>query len=163
MPAEVDGALSGAQSSIAMIILQFIVLHEFGHIVNDDLELMGLYKIHVAPTRQDNESYEPNNTYWKSEYKADEFALLSICQKAKNDISAWANFMGIYMLFRWFADIEKHLGKKLSEFHPPPLKRADKLKALMRSTIPGWENVQSEVKRIDNMTHVWYASAEPDK
>lgn len=153
LPADVDGALSGAQSAAAMMILRFIAFHEFGHIINNDLDLMDAYQMHLHSTQ--NKSIKNQRKYWKAEYKADEYALSLILKNSSSNLSAWANFIPIYTFFHWLSDVEIKQGKVISESHPPPLRRAERLKNYMIKNIPGWDDYKYEILWVNEITHRW--------
>lgn len=167
LPPEIDGELSAILSSIAMVMLQFIVLHEFGHIVNNDFSVMGIYKLYLQGEGQDENEQKIDKIrnaskfqekHWNSEYLADEFAILAMSKKSKSNVSAWANFIAIYTLFHWFNDVQVTSGKIVSELHPPPMARAERLLSHMKNSVPGWEDYSKEIDWIDGKVKEWLSS-----
>lgn len=153
---ELNGELSAYQSSIAMIILQFIALHEFGHIVNGDLDIMGLHKLHMVHDEDGSASGPVSPSYVEAEYLADEFALRALCNRSKKPLNAWANFSSIYLFFHWLDSVEKILGKPISNLHPPPLKRANRLHELMISIVGHESSFGSHLDWVKESTASWY-------
>lgn len=153
---EINGELSAYQSSIAMIILQFISLHEFGHISNGDLGIIGLHKLHFMSNAPESASVSLDLSYIENEYLADEFALKALCNRSKKPENAWANFSAIYLFFYWLGDIEKKLGGPISKLHPSPIARAERLHLLMVKLIGHESSFESHLTWIKESTNRWY-------
>lgn len=100
---EPEGMASAAQSSMAVLILQFVTLHEFGHIAHQDFTLMDVYRFHIGANEMLPEG--PEADFWQAEYAADAFALAAICRHAQQDFNRWANFITIYIFFVWLDSI----------------------------------------------------------
>lgn len=129
VPPDIEGALAAAQMRMVILLLQFVLLHELGHIVHRDFELMGAYRFHLGEA----EDPAPASTeaYWAAEYAADRFALERILARVGSSASRWANFVAIYSFFRWLDEVERVAGRRLCPLHPPPRARAETLRALM--------------------------------
>ena len=154
--ADIEGEINAYQSSVAMLIMQFIALHEFGHIAHSDLGVMGLYKKHMASNVS---TLEANNDvvskYHEAEYKADEFALLGLCRRSEKEESKWANFYSIYLFFLWLDSLEKHLGKALCPYHPSPINRANNLKKIMINVVKNEDKYAHHLEWLDEKVAKW--------
>ena len=153
LPPQNYGHLSAFQSSMAMMIMQFIGLHEFGHIVNGDLTEVTHYKSHLT-TITGNEVIEGDHDYkktWAREYSADEFAIKALSSRAASNEAAWANFLSIYYFFKWLDDVETKNKKPISKFHPPPMDRANNLLRIMKQTC----NMPQDAQRVINNISMW--------
>lgn len=129
VPPEIEGALAAAQMRMVILLLQFVLLHELGHIVHRDFELMGAYRFHIGEA----EDSTPASTeaYWAAEYSADRFALERILARVRSGAGRWANFVAIHTFFHWLDGVERVAGQPLCPLHPPPSARAGALRALM--------------------------------
>ena len=159
--ARVDGQLSAAQSAIAIKTLQFVVLHEFGHIANRDLDLLDRYNLYMSSPHADAAQEIASATskaHWQAEFQADEFALSTLCRNSSSHISAWANFMGVYLMFAWFSHVEQLKGAALSSLHPPPDQRAARLLEYMKDNIGLWDDMKVEIDKINALTEKWYTN-----
>lgn len=152
-PPDVEGQLSAAQSSMAILILQFVVLHEFGHIVNHDFQLMGEYRFHIGQALP--ASCSPHHAYWDAECNADEYSLAAICRRSRADINRWANFITIYVFFHWLASIEKATGGPLCPLHPPPQERADRLLKWMYTHYLPSDEIRHYIERTGMILQSW--------
>jgi hypothetical protein len=135
VPADIEGSLSAAQMTMTLILLQFVLLHEFGHVFNGDFELMEKYRFHIA-SAEESTSPVRSDQHWGAEYAADRYALSTICRNVRTDMSRWANFMCIYIFFDWLRSIEEKTGGPLCPLHPPPANRGKRLMRLMRQQVP---------------------------
>ena len=145
LPPELEGIISAHQSKASTMMLQFIGLHEFGHLVHNDLQLLGLYKLHMNKIWT-GKKFDFNDSeqekHWDAEYEADIFALKALCSRSKSDLSVWANFITIYFFFTWLNDIEKVTDEIISPLHPPPKSRAENLREYMYAHYV--ENMEAE-------------------
>lgn len=149
LPAHIDGAATAAQSSVAVLMLQFVTLHEIGHISRGDFSLMNTYSFHIANSNEFEIESSNIEQYWEAEYTADIFAIKSICEHSKSDISRWANFITIWILFEWLIEVERKNGKSICKLHPPPFLRLKNLKSWMNINYPP----TSEVLQYIDITH----------
>ena len=156
LPPAVDGQLSAAQSTMAILILQFVVLHEVGHIVNRDFELAGEYRFHIGKTPAAPSA--PTQKYWDAECAADEYSLDAICRHSRADISRWANFCTIYVFFHWLASVEKVTGCPLCPLHPPPSELGERLLRWMYSHYPPDQQAIHYIKQTQSILQSWIKS-----
>lgn len=156
MPPAVDGQLSAGQSSMAILILQFVVLHEIGHIINRDFNLIGEYRFHLGKTPA--APSVPTQKYWNAECAADEYSLDAICRHSVSDISRWANFCTIYVFFHWLASIEKATASPLCPLHPPPSDRGERLLRWMYSHYPPDQQAINYIKQTQRILQSWSKS-----
>lgn len=132
-PADVESEASAAQSSVVIKVMQFISLHELGHIVNGDLEIMGFHKRFMNNNAKENHNLsdvEVTN-YHQSEFDADLFALNALLNTDISDISKWSSFYPIFYFLVWLNAIEIKFGHILSNQHPNALIRAKRLHTRM--------------------------------
>lgn len=155
--ADIEGEISAYQSSVAMLIMQFIALHEFGHVAHSDLEVMGLYKKHMASNEPCLINHQCDiSKYHAAEYRADEFALLALCKRSNKEESKWANFYSIYLFFLWLDCLEKHLGKTLCPYHPSPIDRANNLKKVMIKVVKNDDKYMHHLEWLDKKVKDWF-------
>lgn len=117
-PKDIQHELSTLQSNTTVRIMQFIALHEFGHIVNGDFGIMSLYHDSVMGKKIKASS----DTHLK-EFNADIFAIQALLDNLDNDRGAWGSFYAISFLLAWIWGVEKILNTKISTVHPDPIDR----------------------------------------
>lgn len=155
VPPDVEGALSAAQSSMAILIMQFVVMHEVGHVVGQDFDLLGAYRLHLdhafdgPPVATDQ--------HWVAEYAADAYSLQAICEQSGTDVSRWANFITVYVFFNWLARIEAVLRRSLCPLHPPPSERGERLLQWMLARYPGASESREFLTQTRSILATWSA------
>ncbi len=160
-PAEIEGLAAAAQSSMAVLILQFVSLHELGHIIHKDFALMGAYRFHFGAFETKSEpsphamTDQVTDQYWQAEYAADVFALEMLCQHAQQDINRWANFISIDVFFSWLIAVEQRLGKEICPYHPPPDKRREKLAVWMHENYPPNPQILTHLDDTQRILQSW--------
>lgn len=157
VPPDIEGALSAAQMNMTILLLQFVLLHEVGHVVHQDHSLMGEYQFHVAAATE--APAVPTEKFWAAERTADEFALDRILRRAGSDASRWANFVAIYVFFHWLHAAERVTGRPLCPLHPPPLARGEDLRKLMLNSVPLDGQTKLLVDKSFEILGTWDASA----
>lgn len=137
-PAAVQSEASAAQSAVVVKVMQFIVLHELGHIVNGDLEIMGFHKRFMNANHKtvmnlpDDVSIEASH---QAEFAADMFAFNALFNYESPAISKWSSFYPVFYFLVWLDAIEKKFGHVLSNLHPNALERARRMQnALLEIT-----------------------------
>lgn len=153
VPPDVEGALSAAQSSMAILIMQFVVLHEVGHVVGQDFDLLGAYRLHL-----DHASNAPptaTDQHWIAEYAADVYSLQTICDRSGTDVSRWANFITVYVFFNWLARVEVLTKRPLCPLHPPPSERGERLLQWMLARYPGVSEADEFLKQTESILAAW--------
>lgn len=151
-PEEVQIEASAAQSSVAIKVLQFIALHELGHIINGDFEIMGFHTRFMNTGKESRTNLPLNVDIEKShreEYNADLFALISLFDNESSNISKWSSFYTIFYFLIWLDAIENKLGKKLSNLHPNSIKRARKLQTKLLELTQGED--YGYINHLDNI------------
>ncbi len=140
-PEDVQVEASAAQSSVAIKVLQFIALHELGHIINGDFEIMGFHARFMHTDKENKAINLPSDTNiaqsHKEEYNADLFALNALFDNDSSNISKWSSFYTIFYFLIWLDAIEKRMGKKLSNIHPNSILRARKLQSRLLEITQG--------------------------
>lgn len=164
MVPEALGQVDVVQSQATMIVLIFVVLHELGHIVHNDFEILDAHRLQAADL-VDNQGRSSNNglkTRIEREFRADQFAIDIICRKAKTELEMWANFSQIYLFFLWLSDCENQCGQPFSDNHPAPIKRAETLLEYVQSISHCSEEVLSYLQWLRNVTKKWSAKMDID-
>lgn len=152
VPPDIEGALSAAQMRMTILLLQFVLLHEMGHVVHQDHALMDQYQFHVAGATAPSASTEK---HWSAEYAADAYALDRILRHTGADASRWANFVAIFVFFQWLGTVERVTGRPLCPLHPPPLMRGEALRKVMRSQVPLDDQTASLVNKSFDILDSW--------
>lgn len=158
IPASIYGQVSAYHSAITTMMLQFIALHEFGHIVHKDVDNIALNNMYLAAIVGEEQivvSDTVSQELWQAEYKADAFAMRALSSRSNNSSAAWANFLTIYLFFTWIADIERVKKEILCPYHPPPIKRAQKLLLVMHELYGINQEVQEMIDRINEWSQKW--------
>lgn len=127
-PDDVHSVASAAQSSFSIKVMQFIGLHELGHIVNGDFDIMDYHKMYMLKDDEKISNIDSISKSHELEYKADLFAFENLFANIEEDIQKWSTFYSIYYFFMWLNLIEYKNGEELSKIHPSPLDRACRLK-----------------------------------
>ena len=152
VPPDIEGALSAAQMQMTILLLQFVLLHEIGHAVHRDHELMAEYQFHVAGTQA---TVKQTERHWSAEYAADGYALERILGHTTADASRWANFVVIYVFFHWLSVVESVTGKPLCPLHPPPAVRGDALRKVMTDRVPLDSQTAALVEKSFKVLETW--------
>lgn len=157
IPASIYGQVSAYHSAITTMMLQFIALHEFGHIVHKDVDNIALNNMYLAAIVGEEQKIPDtvSEELWQAEYRADAFAMRALSSRSNNPSAAWANFLTIYLFFTWIADIEQVKKEILCPYHPPPLKRAKKLLLVMHELYGINQEVQEMIDSIHKWSHRW--------
>lgn len=153
VPPELEGALAAAQMNMVVVLAQFVLLHEHGHIANDDFELMGEYQFHLASAPESRP--EKTEAHWAAEFAADEYALAAICANVGNDASRWANFVAVLVFFNMLQAAEDLQGEPLCPLHPPPQARAERLMSLMGKNFPPDEQMRNQIQAAQHILAGW--------
>lgn len=141
------------QSAAATLILQFIALHEFGHIaldhfgqLNKSAEFINLFS--SAKNTSDTKHHQ-------LEFEADAFALKSLMRRSHSEQSMWANFYSICLFYIWLNCIEEKRNKPLSNLHPRPMERISALRKLMENHVGNAESYKPLFEKLEIITNNW--------
>jgi len=133
-PPEIRAEASAGQSSVVVKVMQFIALHELGHIVNGDLEIMGFHRRFMNSSNI-NQVVLPDNAELKqsheAEFAADMFAFNALFNYDAEPIQKWSGFYPIFYFLAWLDAIEKKAGSVASNLHPNALERAKRMQATL--------------------------------
>jgi hypothetical protein len=154
---EVQGALSAMQSKVAVMIMQFVMNHEFGHIAQGHLAIQRFNRCYVAP-QADSGIVEPladRRASWALELAADEFALRSLIRSSSSAISACANFIAVAWFFLWLDRLESRMRINVFKTHPPALVRLDALERVVRSRVPEWSDMSEALEQLKARVGSW--------
>jgi len=150
-PKEVQAEAGAAQSSVAIKVLQFIALHELGHIINGDFEVMGFHArfMHEKDGQTDlPDTVDIQQSHYE-EYAADMFALNALFDNEISPLSKWSSFYPIYFFLVWLDAIEQKVGKKLSNLHPNSISRAKRLEKQLLELTDGED--YGYLKHLENI------------
>ena len=159
LPPEVLGQAEAIQSQATMIVLCFVALHELGHIVHNDHELLDVYRLQATNLFKSDDSLQDSaidtQPFWDAEYRADAFAIQVLCDKAKSPLEAWANFSQIQVFFGWLDDCERRLPQIFTRDHPPPTKRVERLKKIMTQNVGLPDEVSEYLHQLEKLRLKW--------
>ena len=133
-PPDIQAEASAGQSSVVVKVMQFIALHELGHIVNGDLEIMGFHRRFMNPSHSDQVVFPENAELQQShdaEFAADMFAFNALFNYDAKPIQKWSGFYPIFYFLAWLDAIEKKIGSVVSNLHPNALERAKRMQAAL--------------------------------
>lgn len=102
---------------VTSLALQFIHLHEIGHICNGDVD-NGVARAIFDP---DREELAYLNASFKQEFAADEFALRAFLSLASDAPGAWSAFASVEAFFLFLRETERT--RRPSRTHPPAMQR----------------------------------------
>jgi hypothetical protein len=160
-PAEIAAQIAAKSGSLQAIMLQFIVLHEFGHIVHGDVNTAnGITMFNPSDNRVEylRPIIDPSQN-WQIEYDADTYAIATLCNWSSGSPTAWPNFAQAYLFLSWLAEIERLIGKNLCPYHPPASERKAAIyrHALMLASVGPQEDY---VNYIDERIKAWSSKLE---
>jgi hypothetical protein len=157
LPEDIQGELAFHQNSISTMILKFVALHEVAHIVNNDFEILGLETTQFYDVIEHSNDSIDFSHFWDAEFKADEFALNSLCAHISDPTGIWANFSVIYFFFYFLSDIEKIKNKQFSLSHPSAKDRAETLLQYMIKKFGKSDDAMQNVTWVQEATKEWYS------
>ena len=161
-PPEVRAEASAAQSAVVVKVMQFIALHELGHIVNGDLNIMGFHRRFMNSSYLDQAGLPDNEELQQSheaEFAADMFAFNALFNYDAEPIQKWSGFYPIFYFLAWLDAIEKKIGKVVSHLHPNALERARRMqKALLVITEQNDLGYGEELEKVINYFSEWSQS-----
>jgi len=149
-PQDIAQELSVVQANSTVRLMQFIALHEFGHIVNGDFGIMNLY--HDTFVGKDINLTAKEH---QKEFLADKFALESILNKDEKILSKWGSFYTISYFLIWIWGLEKILNQKISKVHPNPLDRVWYLYELMLKNHKDEYNYKALIENAIKKVEKW--------
>ncbi len=139
-PTKIAKELNSVQANSTVRLMQFIALHEFGHVVNGDFGIMNLY--HDSFLGKEINIISEH----EKEFLADQFALKCLLDNDNNTLSKWGSFYTISFFLVWVSAIEKILNTKISTVHPDPIDRIWNLYDFMIETHEDKYNYKNWVK-----------------
>lgn len=161
-PPEMRSEASAAQSSVVVKVMQFIALHELGHIVNGDLNVMGFHRRFLnasfMPETDLPDSEELTRSH-EAEFQADMFAFNALFDYDAQPLQKWSGFYPIFYFLAWLDAIEKKMGTVASHLHPNSLERAKRMqKALLSITECDDFGYGEELDRVIDYFNEWSQS-----
>ena len=155
VPPELAGILASVQSDAAIIVMQFVALHEFGHVAANDFALMDRYKFHLGDNNGNPARPPATQDFWDTEFRADESVLRWLASADRTPESHWTNFAMVHGFFVWLADIETRLGGPLCPLHPPPVTRGRRLLSTMAALVPPNEHAHRAISWVERAIASW--------
>lgn len=154
---EVDGELQAHLSSVTTIVLLFVCLHEFAHAFLKHHAIVSDARLSMLGDKKKNEAFEQQEetVAHNLEYEADEFAFRALMSRTQTAQSNWAHYFVLHLFFRYLEAIEKRTGNAISETHPAPETRAQRLKELLISEFPEDSYFESDIVRLDQIVEKW--------
>ena len=149
-PPHISAAIMEQSGRLTAIMLQFIVLHEFGHIINGDLGDQDS-EMNLSPSGLELKlDAQPGK---RREIGADLYAIETLSDWEGSSPSAWPNFAQAYYFFRWLEVVEEHR-QQSSPSHPPASMRkqciANRARKLARHA-----PADDYILIIENMIESW--------
>jgi hypothetical protein len=157
LPPEVQGALMAMQSKVAVMILQFVMDHEFGHIAQGHLAVQHFNRCYITPQAGASvlEVKPAYNAYWAMELAADEFALRSLLRNSSSPTSACANFITVAWFFLWLEHLEARMGINVFKTHPPAKFRLEALEEIVSESVPEWPTMSEALGFLKEQIQTW--------
>lgn len=126
-----EGELSTHISSVKAMMFEFIILHEFAHIILSHHAYNESTRLMIFSEADEIDVLEPKVNVSPSvhdlEYEADQFAINVITQASGTPQSKLANLYAIGAFFIFLECVESKLKRGLSKTHPAPLDRLQQL------------------------------------
>ena len=129
-----DDFITNRAANITSKMLNFIIWHECGHILNKDIDISNFYESLIENNNDSvNIELKDIKEKQKKEYRADLYAFQTYLQSVEGDTKAkWIYFSYIYYLFSFLEVAERE--KRIQSYtHPPARKRKKFLFRLMNS------------------------------
>ena len=121
IPPDVEAQIAVHIGALCSIMLQFVALHEFGHIIRGDVDLPneGTLSHAIASGTFGSETSLPGISESQSrEIAADKYAIETLCQWSVASPSAWPNFAQAFFFLNWLEAVEQRIGHRLCPYHP---------------------------------------------
>lgn len=157
---ESSGEIGAHIDSAASLLLQFISLHEYAHAWLGHHDIIQAQNLFMAASVGASEASRGNAVHHELEFEADEFAFRALMSRTQTSESNWAHCFAIHLFFCYLAELEKRLGRQLSHLHPAPLRRSERLRAMLKSVHPESAHLEDDLFRIDAMVKKWTARLE---
>lgn len=152
---DASGEIGASITSATSLLLQFISLHEFAHAWLGHHDIIATNRLALVTHSTSSSADDRHSQFHDFEYDADEFAWKALMKRTSSPQGQWANFFAVYLFFKFLDALEQRMGRPLSDMHPSPIKRAERLKALLMSALPGDAHLASDLDRIDVMVARW--------
>lgn len=131
---DVDGAIEAHVSLGSILLMQFVALHEVGHAQLGHNKAMGLGRLSalsaVGMTTEATSETTSLAAHHAAEFEADAFAWQRLAHRATSPENNLGNIYVIRLFFGFLDAIENKIGKRISEYHPLPKIRAQRLEQL---------------------------------
>lgn len=126
-PPEIEGQFAVRSGALTSIMLQFVALHELGHIHHGDPDTVNGVRCLSAVKDETVVEYRRSQTEakvnWPCEYAADAFAVNYLCDWEGQSSACWPNIAQVYLFFGWLEQAELTVGRPLCDYHPSPAER----------------------------------------
>ncbi len=152
---DASGEIGAHITSATSLLLQFITLHEFAHAWLGHHQIIESQRLSMTAQVGSSKKNTESKIMRELEFQADEFAFRALMKRTKSIQSQWAHCFAIYLFFCYLKILEDRIGTHLSDLHPPPLMRANRLREILKSTFPNDAHLESDLDRIDTMILKW--------
>lgn len=133
----------------AEVVLIFVLLHEYGHIVLNHLDgAMAMRKVRIG-----NQTEEVQTPDHQQEFEADQYAIDSLLNHLDSEIH-WHSLYAIGIFFRFLDLCEFVTGSKGSLTHPPSSSRWNRIKDRLSEAILENPNIRNVDTIFDNLKAV---------
>jgi len=129
----VPPGLLSMTSVLSQWILDFVFLHELGHICKNHVDEGSA----LAFLNFKNKKIKYINANHYKEYEADKFALEALLSNTTKPFLAWGAFSKVEVFFQFLMHVERSQKIKSSNTHPPAISRLRRLRNIM---IDKWGN-----------------------
>lgn len=151
-----EGEISTHISSVKEMMLQFVVLHELGHIILNHHDYINRNRLSLMGDEQwDSLSDEEKESLHQIEYEADLFAFERIEENSSSNQSRLANLYAIGTLFVFLECVERKIQTSLSKTHPAPLDRLRKLSDSLNIKLKNQLNFDSLFDELSKLCDEW--------
>lgn len=152
---DVSGEIGASITSATSLLLQFISLHEFAHAWLGHHDIIATNRLALVKLSTSSPSEDRSKQYQDLEYDADEFAWNALMKRTSSPRGQWANFFAVYLFFKFLDALERRIGASLSDIHPSPILRAERLRTLLMNALPNETHLAVDLDRIDAMVARW--------
>ena len=150
-----SGEIGAHITSATSLLLQFISLHEFAHAWLGHHEIIEAQRLAMSAQVVDGSSPDISELSKELEYEADEFAFRALMSRTRSTESHWAHCFAVHLFFCYLAELENRLGRPLSDLHPLPLLRSERLCQILKKAFPYEAHGESDLFRIDRLVKKW--------
>lgn len=145
---KIAGEIQAYIASATTLMLQFVTLHEFAHATLGHHRILAKQNLKWATLGKGETVDTALGQDRDAEFEADLFAFRALMARTKTVQSHWSHCSLIYVFFLFFDHIETRIGRAISELHPPPKDRAQRLATYLKEAFP------SDAHQAENLIHL---------